>query len=85
MVATSATIMSITHDGLQTRSRLLCLTGPSQGKQYLHIGFPLTEGRLGAIADHENFFMLGRGKRLVVRKEFLPCAVSAGTFGSTLR
>jgi len=43
----------------------------------------LTEGRLGVIADHENFFVLGRGKRLVVRKEFLPCAVSAGTFGST--
>ena len=27
--------------------------------------------------------MLGRGQHLVVRKEFLPCAVSAGTFGST--
>ena len=37
--------MSITHDGLQPLSRLLCLTGPSQGKQCLHIGFPLTEGR----------------------------------------
>ena len=74
MVAPSATIMSITHNRLQPLARLLCLTGPSQGKQYLHLGFPLTEGRLGVVADHENLFMLGRGQHLVVRKEFLPCA-----------
>ncbi|PJH76421.1 MAG: hypothetical protein CO064_01370 [Anaerolineae bacterium CG_4_9_14_0_8_um_filter_58_9] len=72
MVAPSATIMSITHNRLQPLARLLCLTGSRQGKQCLHIGFPLTQGRCGAIADDENFFMLGRGQRLVVRKELLP-------------
>jgi len=44
MVAPSATIMSITHNRLQPLARLLCLTGSRQGKQCLHIGFPLTEG-----------------------------------------
>ncbi|MFH1906125.1 MAG: hypothetical protein ABIL11_01875 [Chloroflexota bacterium] len=62
------------HNRLQPRSRPLCLTGPRQGKQTLHIGFPLTRRRLDAIADHENLLMLGRGQRLVVRKELLPCA-----------